>query len=208
MSDNYKTQVKSLALDEERFVRLTFKGPAHITEANPWRQIVVRPVLLKSGRHLQFSYFNKKQDITHNYRGSEAQARLDEVLALPFISIYGQSTTGELLFQIAKNGKAIVHKSKTSAATTAPTLTHDASKQQALPAGRPDAFLQAIGVMDEQGRVRPRMHDKFTQINEFLKLLEHTAELEHLSETPGKPVQILDCGCGSAYLSFATSHYL
>lgn len=204
MSEDYKTQVKSLVQDEATFVRLVLKGQAQAT-TNPWRQVVVRPVLLKSGRHLQFSYFSQKQDITKNYRGPEAEARLDEILALPFKSIAVQSTTGERLFQITKKGQAILHKSKSSLTAEAPDLAHDASKALALPAGRPDAFLQATGVMDEQGHVRPSMHDKFRQINEFLKLLEHTGELERL---PARPVQILDCGCGSAYLSFATYHYL
>ena len=49
------------------------------------------------------------------------------------------------------------------------------------------------------------MQGKFSQINEFLKLLEHTGELERFDTTP---VHILDCGCGSAYLSFAAYHYL
>lgn len=208
MSEDYLTQVKTLVLNEETFLRLMLKGQAPSAQAgtNPWRQVVVRPVLLKSGRHLQFSYFSQKQDITKNYRGSEAEARLDEVLALPFQSIAVQSTTGEKLFQVTKKGRAILHKSKhTPAVPGVPDLAHDVSKQLALPAGKPDAFLQATGVMDEEGRVRPSMHDKFSQINEFLKLLEHTGELERL---PDRQIEMLDCGCGSAYLSFAAYHYL
>lgn len=209
MSEDYKLQIKSMVLDEQTFVRLLLKGQnktAHpLNPVNPWRQVIVRPVLLKNGRHLQFSYFSQKQDITKNYRLSEADARLDELLSLPFTSIAVQSAHEEKLFQMTKAGKVILHKSRAAAATVPPSLAHDVSKQQALPVGRPDAFLQATGVMDEQGRVRPSMHGKFTQVNEFLKLLEHTGELDHLSH---RPVQILDCGCGSAYLSFATFHYL
>lgn len=205
MSKDYRAQIKTLALDEATFVRLVLKGQHQVSESNPWRQVTVRPVLLKSGRHWQFSYLSAKQDITRNYRASDAEARLDEVLALPFTSIAVQSTTGELLFQITKKGRAILHHNPTPAVIKTPDLAHDASKHLALPVGRPDAFLQASGIMDEQGRVRPGMHDKFSQINEFLKLLEHTGELEHLT---ARPVQILDCGCGSAYLSFAVYHYL
>jgi len=62
--------------------------------------------------------------------------------------------------------------------------------------------------MDQQGRVRSSMQDKFSQVNEFLKLLDHTGELEHLKQTLGHSVHILDCGCGSAYLSLAAYHYL
>lgn len=205
MAEDYKTQVKAYVLDETTFVRLTLKARTPPVESNPWRQVIVRPVLVKGTRHLQFSYFNQKQDITRNYRGTEAEARLDELLALPFVSVAVQLTTGDVLFQITRKGKAIVHKSKVEGIGELPDLAHDSSKKQALAVGRPDAFLQATGVMDEQGCIRPSMHDKFAQINEFLKLLEHTGELEQL---PNRPVQILDCGCGSAYLSFAVYHYL
>ena len=74
---------------------------------------------------------------------------------------------------------------------------------------------------------------KFTQINEFLKLLIHTNQLDMLSSEATQqqqehelddpaassssngssssgpaPIHILDCGCGSAHLTFGTYHYL
>ncbi len=204
MAVEYKEQVKRLVLDEQVFVRLTMKG--QIREANmPWRQVSVRPVLIKNERYLQFSFFNQKQDITRNYCGSEASQKLDEMLALSFNSIVVQSTTEDLRVQITNKGKAILHRDKATTANREPQLAHDLKKKLLLPADKPDSFLQATGIMDEQGRVRPSMQGKFSQINEFLKLLEHTGELERFEETP---VNILDCGCGSAYLAFAAYHYL
>jgi SAM-dependent methyltransferase len=200
----YKEQVKRLVLDDQVFVRLTLKGQIRDTTL-PWRQVIVRPVLIKNGRYLQFSYFDQKQDITRNYRGSEANQKLDEMLAMPFSSIVVQSTTGDLRVQFTNKGKAILHRDKAATANREPQLAHDLRKQLLLPADKPDLFLQATGIMDEQGRIRPSMHGKFSQINEFLKLLEHTGELERFEETP---VHILDCGCGSAYLAFAAYHYL
>ncbi|HEY1350754.1 MAG TPA: SAM-dependent methyltransferase [Ktedonobacteraceae bacterium] len=202
MLQDYTTQITQLVQDDRTFVRLVLKTPLPGT-GNPWRQVTVRPVLLKGGRHLQFSYLSQKQDITKNYRGGEAESRLAEALTLPFASIAVHSTTGERLFQVRQDGRAILHR-RAATAEVAPEVAHDARKQLALPAGRPDAFLQTVGVMDEQGRIRAGMHDKFVQVNELLKLLIHTGELEHLTG----PVVILDCGCGSAYLSFALYHYL
>lgn len=203
MLQDYTTHIKKLVQDDQTFVRLVLKTPLPGT-SNPWRQVTVRPVLLKGSRHLQFSYLSQKQDLTRNYRGSEAESRLEEALALPFASIAVQSTSGQRLFQVTRSGKAIVHRSAATSEVVL-DLAHDARKQLALPAGRPDAFLQASGIMDERGRIRPGMHDKFTQVNELLKLLAHTGELDQLSN---RPLQILDCGCGSAYLSFAVYHYL
>ncbi len=202
---SYKEQIKRMVLDEEQFVRLTLKGQMR-EPALPWRQVVVRPVLIKNERYLQFSYFTQKQDITKNYRGSEAGEKLGELLALPFHAIAAQSLHEMLYVQISKKGRPVVRRVPAGEATSlTANLSHDHQKHLALPADRPDAFLQATGIMDAQGRVRPSMQAKFTQINELLKLLEHTGELQRFEDTP---VQILDCGCGSAYLSFAVYHYL
>jgi len=191
-----------MVLDEQTFVRLTMRGQVR-DATNPWRQVVVRPVLIKNRRHLQFSYFNQKQDITKNYRGSEAREKLDEILKLPFNSISVQSTTEDVRVQVTKQGKAMLRRAATT--NREPDLAHDVDKNLVLPAGKPDEFLRATGIMDEQGRVRPSMQGKFSQVNEFLKLLDHTGELERFENTP---VNILDCGCGSAYLAFAAYHYL
>jgi SAM-dependent methyltransferase len=203
--DSYKEQIKHVVLDEGQFVRLTMKGQIR-EPLLPWRQVVVRPILIKSERHLQFSYFTQTQDISKNYRASEAGAKLDELLALPFHAIAAQSLRETLHVQFSRQGKPVVHRTPASeAAPRNVNLSHDQRKNLLLPADQPDAFLQATGIMDAQGKVRPSMQAKFTQINEFLKLLEHTDELQRFESTP---VQILDCGCGSAYLSFAAYHYL
>jgi SAM-dependent methyltransferase len=107
--------------------------------------------------------------------------------------------------QVTNEGKAILHRERALETDREPQLAHDLSKKLLLPANKADSFLQATGIMDEQGRVRPSMQGKFSQINEFLKLLDHTGELERFEKTP---INILDCGCGSAYLSFAAYHYL
>jgi SAM-dependent methyltransferase len=51
------------------------------------------------------------------------------------------------------------------------------------------------------------MHSKFTQINEFLRLLDETSLFDALDDQ-SELLQVVDCGCGNAYLTFATYHYL
>ncbi len=204
MAEDYRTILKNAALDEGSFVRLTFKGNTR-GEGNPWRKVVARPVLIKGARHLQFSYFDDTRDITKNYHGDEAQAKLDEALAMPFGSIFLEATGENLRVQIGKGGKATVRREKVDDANRTPDLSHDQHKDLALPAGKPDTFLQELGIMGKDGRVIASMQGKFSQINEFLKLLEHTDELDKFDKTP---VNILDCGSGSSYLSFAVYHYL
>src|SRR5688572_446109 len=125
MTHDYQEQVRARVLDEANFVSLTMKG--QIRDVLPYRQVTARPVLLKNRRHLQFSHFTAKQDITKNYLPDEVTAHLDELLALPFQSIVVRSTTGDLTVQITKKGKAIIHQSGADQ-TRAPELTHDSRK--------------------------------------------------------------------------------
>lgn len=201
MVEDYRALVKRRALDLDGLVQLTFKGV--LSDRLPWRQVIVRPVTIKGRAALQFAHFDARRDVTKNYAGAEAEAHLDALLALPFSSITLRTTDEHLSVQITRRGRAILHRAP--AAAPPPALAHDAAKALPLPAGRPDPFLHALGIMTADGRVKARMQDKFTQINEFLKLLEHTGALERIER---RPLQVLDCGAGAAYLTFAVYHYL
>jgi SAM-dependent methyltransferase len=49
------------------------------------------------------------------------------------------------------------------------------------------------------------MRRKFQQVNEFLRLVD---EMEVFGEFAGRPMHVVDFGCGNAYLTFAIYHYL
>src|SRR5262249_21392624 len=80
-------------------------------------------------------------------------------------------------------------------------------KDVPLPEGRADRVLEVMGILTRDGHVRPTMRAKFTQINEFLKQLAHVLEDAKLTSLD-RAVEILDCGCGSSYLTIALHHYL
>jgi hypothetical protein len=175
-------------------------------------------VLVKGKRHLQVSHFDERRDITKNYAGAAAADKLDELLSLPFKSLHIRTRDQDIQVQFTKKGKVLVHRRQLSAQESAPSLEHDRRKELLLPVDTPDPFLQAIGVMTREGRVRARMRHKFKQINEFLKLVLETGVAE-LSRSTGpaatdssaarlRQMSIVDCGCGNAVLSFAVYHYL
>jgi SAM-dependent methyltransferase len=202
---DYRAIVRQMALDEATFIQLTLRGKIQGGEAAsiPWRQITVRPVQIKNRRHLQFSYLDDRKDITKNFAGGEAERALDEALAIPFSAIHVRTTDQALQVQITKKGRAILHYSQPN--TPAPVdLAHDAAKPLPLPAGKPDTYLQAAGIMNATGQIRPGMRAKFVQVNEFIKLLEHTGGLEGADP----PLRVVDFGCGSAYLTLGLYHYL
>jgi SAM-dependent methyltransferase len=200
--DEHREIVKARILDEDTFVRAVFSGRRRGC-ALSWRQVTVRPVAIRGERHLQFSYLDDKQDITRNYT-DEAEHMLDELLSMPFSSIDVRTTEGPLQVQVTRKGRFIVHQHKAPVQSIQPSLEHDRRKDLPLPVDKPDPFLQAIGIMARSGRVRARMRSKFRQINEFLRLLTETGDWRRGE----RPLQIIDCGCGSAHLTFSVYHYL
>jgi len=203
-SDDYGAAVRAAVLDTETFLRLTASGKARGADV-PWVKVVVRPVVVRGTRRMQFSYFDDKKDITKNFTGATVGEKLDEVLAMGFSQLHVQSTTGDLHVRITKKGRALIRRGKPSRREREPVLTHNRRKPYPIPADGHDSFLQAIGIMGRSGSVRAAMQGKFRQINEFLRLMEQMLSPEDLAE---RPLEIVDCGCGNAYLTFAAYHYL
>ena len=204
-------QIKARILAEESFVRAVLSGRRRGGEV-PWQRVVIRPVQIKGRRQLQVSHYDERRDVTKNYEAAAAEAKLDELLGLPFKSLLVESTQDSLHVQFSRKGKARIHHQERIGSPAEPSLVHDRQKDLLLPVGEPDSFLEAIGILDREGKVRPRMRRKFRQINEFLRLVIETGAGRQAPEVEGetgpRPVRIVDCGCGNAYLSFAVYHYL
>ena len=206
MDEDTKQLIEASLLDEVTLVKATFSGRRRGYEL-PWRRVIVRPVLIRNDRYLQISYFDEKHDVTKNYVGQDARDKVHELLELPFSQIHVMTTEGEIQVQISRKGVARVSQHRSSKA--APALAHDREKAYLLPGTEPDAFLQAKGIQTPDGRIRASKQRKFRQINEFLRLIAETEMLDKLvpADEP-RPIRIVDCGCGSADLTFATYHYL
>src|SRR5215211_6109533 len=202
MDAEYKSDVRAKLLARETLIRAVFSG-GQKGASLPWTKVVVRPVELKGGIHLQFSYFDEKKDITKNYL-EDAAAKADELLALPFRNIFVESREGNLQVNISKKGKALVSRPKSAVVPTV-DLSHDHQKNRLLSAENAAPFLKAVGIMTNDGRIRAEMQRKFKQINEYLRLVDETDSFQALSS---QPIHVVDFGCGNAYLTFAIYYYL
>lgn len=201
MDSDYIHLVRARLLARDSLIRGAFCGTQKGASL-PWVRATVRPVELKGQIHLQFSYFDKKQDITRNYL-DEAPAKVDELLALPFRNIFIESADGNLQVNISKKGKAVVKESGPSAGTS--NLSHDRQKNRILTVENAAPFLKTIGVMTEDGRIKADMQRKFRQINEFLRLVEEVASFHAWG---GRAIRVVDFGCGSGHLTLAMYFYL
>ncbi len=201
--EDYQRIVEGAILDAETFVKATFSGRRRGYDL-PWRRVTVRPVAIQGIRHLQVSHLDERQDTTKNYAGAEARDKVRELLALPFSQIAIVTTEGEIQVQISRKGSVRMSRRRAQQPGEAPPLEHDRRKPYLLPGTAPDPLLQALEIQTPDGQIRAGRQRKYRQINEFLRLIVETEALAQLDT----PIRIVDCGCGSADLTFAVYHYL
>jgi SAM-dependent methyltransferase len=196
-------EILQAAQDAETFIQLVLSQNAD-REGVPWTKVTVRPVALRGERHLQVSSWDGRQVVHSNYAGDEATAHLREILAWPFRQLHMQTTQGDLHVRISKKGKVLVSRSQPSREVSAPSLRHDRVKDRPLQTTSSHSFLEAVGITDSRGKVRSGMGSKFRQVNEFLRVIAQVVE----GVPDDRPLHVVDCGCGRAYLTFAAYHYL
>ncbi|MCB9436394.1 MAG: SAM-dependent methyltransferase [Anaerolineales bacterium] len=196
--DEYQQVIWEQVIENTDLVLATFSGQQR-GQTVPWKKVNLRPVHIKNQSYIQFSYFDERQNVTKNYRADGLVDALRDLLSYSFSNFHIMTTHTDWQIRITKKGKALI--SQQPANRPIINLSHDRLKQLPLVADQPDTFLQAIGIMTQDGRVKATMQHKFKQINEFLRLT--------IDEIGGiEQIELVDCGCGSAHLTFATHHYL
>lgn len=163
-----------------------------------YERIDIRPVKIKEELLLQFVFHDGKQDLTKNFSPSELDipALLDEGYANILIERLDETLT----IRITKQGALQIHRSKNSD-TKRVEVEHDRKKERALPIS--DEIFKSLGIASLSGELIPRQADKYRQVDDFLKIID--SSLDQLAE---KEIQVVDLGCGNAYLTFAVHRYL
>ena len=171
----------------------------------PFVRIDIRPVLLKAGLHWQEVSHDGRKDITKNLKPGELE--MAKYLSLGFANLLIETEKIELNLRVTKSGQAqVTEKPIKSDRAIEKNLSHDRNKERLLDESN-EIFI-ALGISDQEGKLKPSKSDKFKQVQEFLKSIE--ASLKHLALEQGsdKPVSVVDLGCGHAYLTFAVYGYL
>ncbi|GAA1590456.1 SAM-dependent methyltransferase [Kribbella sancticallisti] len=211
-----RAAIRAALLEPGELVRAVGSGRRRGADAPEYQRVEVRYVDLKGGRHLQITEFDERQSHTRNtgttatpdggiVAGDAVEKVVDEILDLPYGNWHVETTTETVRLRYTKKGKALVHRQSESREQR---TEHDRVKRRTLD---PDApFLIELGISDHLGRVKPSRQSKYKQIEEFCKLLEPALE-EALAAgriESGRPLQVVDLGCGNAYLTLAAYHLL
>src|SRR5260370_1127233 len=89
VTNDYQQLIRDSILNNEDFIKATFSGKPR-NRAVAWMKVIVRPVLVRGQKHIQFSYFDAKKDITKNYLGDEIAEKLAQILALELKNVHVQ----------------------------------------------------------------------------------------------------------------------
>lgn len=160
----------------------------------------VKPVLIKEELHYQVSFYHGTKVKHQNMKPEEIKSFFENVMGAYFKQVQFYTKTSDLQILFNKRGEGNVIKKPPTRFEV--TLSHNRQKQYLIPEGTPCDFMEALGVMDKEGRVFKKKYDKFRQLNKYLEFVE--ASLPAL----GDRITIIDFGCGKAYLTFALYHYL
>ncbi|SDS45037.1 Methyltransferase domain-containing protein [Nocardioides scoriae] len=202
------SRLRAEILDDEHLVRALATGRRRGREEPRYRRVELRYVDLKGGRHLQVTAYDGTQALTSNHR--DPREVLDDLLDLPFGNWHVDTDVRSHQLRVTKKGEALLHTTERAEAT-APQRSHDQAKERLLAEDHP--VLRALGIADEQGRVKPSRQAKYRQVEEFLRALD--AALDDATRagrlrvpTTEDPLRVVDLGCGNAYLTFAAHAWL
>ncbi len=189
------------SIDNGTFIRLTLS--TYRGEEEALKNIIVRPVLIKSEPKLSFTYRYKTKDIVKNYEYDEGKELLERYIGFGQFHA-GVLSTAEIDYYLTILGaERSSLKRKKSAVLQKPDLEHDKQKQRKIQADANKQYLVELGITDRQGKVYDHAQDKYKQINHYIDLL---APL--IRELPGKELQVADMGSGKGYLTFALYDYM
>lgn len=215
----------SIAADT--FVGATVSG-ARRGVTTPAARVTVRPVDLRSGRHLQFTTTaHDGGTVVDNEQPGRAVHRLAALVAEGYATLTVRTTEGDVQLLHSKKGtpRLVRHR----ASTTEVHTDHDRTKRRLVPEDAP--FLRPCGISDADGRVKPSARAKYRQVERFVEILSHTLP-DHRDHDAGgdagrdpdpdagdvtgnagdheaaRPFVAVDLGCGAGVLTFAMDHHL
>ncbi len=180
----------------ESLPKATLSNPTDKKE--PAGKITVMPVTVAGATVFQFSSFVLDKVFHENLDAAASSDRLAELLPkYRLCDIYA----GEYNYKFLSNGKnSKMLKKKTEHSVNGP-IAHNREKNYIMNEGRPVEWLVKLGVTDEKGRVFSHYAKKFRQLNRYLEMIDDIAEF--IPEN----AEIVDFGCGKAYLTFALYYY-
>ena len=170
-------------------------------ETEGLKKIIIKKVIIKKKEKLSFTYRYATRDLVKNYDVNEAINLIIESFSSGFK--FGALFTLEfdLIYEVKKNGKSFIKKTKPSQNQLLPT-NHDKQKHRLIAPEK--AYLHHLNITDKNGKIYKATQDKYRQINRYIEILS-----TWLKKLPERDIiHVADMGSGKGYLTFALYDYL
>ena len=170
----------------------------------------LKPLMLRGEQVWQAEQFNGKQVFVRNHAaGADAEAALERLLGATGAREYHlTAVTGDLHVRITRKGRALVSRAKPQVTNQNEAVPRQHNREKDQPLRRFDSMplLRVLGMADGRGEICAGMRGKADQINAFLRELDNLLDEERRDDSV--PLNIVDCGCGRAYLTLSAYCYL
>jgi SAM-dependent methyltransferase len=190
-------RLRPLLTDPARLLRAVAAGRRRGARPS-FARAELRPVGLKAGLRLQVMTTDGRTPTMRNHPpGEEAERAVDALLAEPFGNWHVETQDEVIQLRVTKSGDAQVHRTASVGSPERSAPAHDRAKQHLLDPG--DPLFAALGADA----------DKRRQVDAFLRqLVAASARTVERARAVGRPLRVVDLGCGNAYLTFAAHRYL
>ncbi len=188
------------SLSKKTFVKLTlgkYKG-----DDKHLQRILIRRIKTKKGIRLFYLYRYETRDTAKNYAVDEGIKLLSGLLAKSFFAGHLFTTENDFQLDLGRKGKSRLNVGKPTFKSI-PKLDHDREKKSFV--SKDSFYLKALGITNDEGRVRAKQLDKWKQINKFVETLGNLVEGSDLKDK--REINLVDMGCGKGYLTFAAYDY-
>lgn len=187
------------AFKKKELVKITLGGKRN--KQSDLKNVFAKPVVLKSGSKLSFTYRHNTNDIVKNFDLPESVAIIETLLKEEFYNADLFTTTND--YQLLQQNDKMKLVTKTASHISAAPQQHDKQKQRIIQATN-NTYLHQLGIASADGHVKKDMQDKYKQINRYVEIIDGIIKDIDFS----KNIHVTDMGCGKGYLTFALCDYL
>jgi SAM-dependent methyltransferase len=192
----------SAAIRDGQWLRCHLSRPVAGKAFPELKQVIIRPVELKKGLYVAFTYRYKTRDEVKNLLPDEAIEQLSVWLGSHFLQAELFTTAFDMILTYRVTGSEPTLRRRPASQTTPPDTSHDRTKARLLDPAAP--WLHDLGITSAKGEVLAAAQDKWRQINKYLEIIQNL----HKEQPLPPDASIADMGSGKGYLTFALYDYL
>lgn len=200
------TQIRNLLLERlnEKTLRATVSSPRKSGMA---QKIVIRPFLERNRLVFQQEEYRNNQVFHRNMDKETTVEQICSLLENGYKQLDLQCEQNSYRILVSKKGKVNIKEQKNTSVKKI-DLAHNRKKQYILDGSEKIPFLIDLGVQTKDGKIVDKKQKKLRQINRFLEFVRDVLPVLKKNGQDGRPLRIIDFGCGKSYLTFAVYYYL